>query len=146
MPRPMRRQSTPDRVVAQKRNVAGLTYAGSQLRAHCPLCGMMANVERFEEGPYEVDAQMQYYGGSIRQHYEDAPQYLKDVLRMILQELPQVRTSLLQQLGEEKTQRTIVQDEQIDRTSNGEEDEPDDEEEDDEEDLGEEEDFDDEDD
>lgn len=101
MARKLRNRTSDSRsVTAQPRNVAGLTYAGSQLRAHCPLCGMMANTERFSDAPFEVDTQMQYYGGSIRQHYESAPEYTEKVMRLILSQLDEVRDYLLEELGE----------------------------------------------
>lgn len=101
MARKLRNRTSDSRsVTAQPRNVAGLTYAGSQLRAHCPLCGMMANAERFADAPFEVDTQMQYYGGSIRQHYESAPEYTEKVMRLILSQLAEVRDYLLEELGE----------------------------------------------
>lgn len=89
-----------DRIQPRDRNVAGLTYAGTQLRAHCPMCGMMANIERFSDGAHEVDTYTQYYGGSIRQYYEEAPQYQEQAMRLMLDQLDDIRAYLLDSLGE----------------------------------------------
>lgn len=35
-------------------------------RIHCPCCGMMVNLNRLDEAPYEVDMWVQVFGGPVK--------------------------------------------------------------------------------
>ena len=38
-----------------------------KFRFHCPLCGMMADIDRVtENGPYPIEAFIQYFGGKTK--------------------------------------------------------------------------------
>ncbi len=89
----------PERIIPAERDVSGLSYAATQLRAHCPTCGMMANIERFMQAPHDVDTWTQYYGGEIRQHYEPAPEYTDQLLRVLLSHWGDTRAYLMGELG-----------------------------------------------
>ena len=89
----------PERITPVERNIGTMSYAATQLRGHCPTCGMMANIERFQEAQHEVDAWMQYYGGEIKQHYERAAEYDNDLMRTILAHLDNTRAYLMGELG-----------------------------------------------
>ena len=102
MPRRLRgNRERPERIVPAERDVSGLSYAATQLRAHCPTCGMMANIERFMQAPHDVDTWTQYYGGEIRQHYEEAPEYTDQLLRVLLSHWEETRAYLMGELGME---------------------------------------------
>lgn len=93
-----RRQSDnlpPALTVEYDRDTAGMWQ---QLRAHCPQCGMMANIENFGAGPYEADTQIQYFGaGKI--FYEPAPEHQEDAWRLMLEYAERVVEYLRDQLG-----------------------------------------------
>ena len=97
----------PERIIPAERDVSGLSYAATQLRAHCPTCGMMANIERFMQAPHDVDTQMQYYGGEIKQHYEPAPEYTDQLLRVLLSHWEETRAYLMGELGIEADEPEI---------------------------------------
>ena len=101
----------PERIVPAERDVSGLSYAATQLRAHCPTCGMMANIERFMQAPHDVDTWTQYYGGEIRQHYEEAPEYTDQLLRVLLSHWEETRAYLMGELGIEAEEPEIEEDE-----------------------------------
>ena len=100
----------PERITPAERDVSGLSYAATQLRAHCPTCGMMANIERFMQAPHDVDTWTQYYGGEIRQHYEEAPEYTDQLLRVLLSHWDETRAYLMRELGIEADEPEIEED------------------------------------
>jgi len=47
-----------------------------QDRCHCPLCGMMVDVDNFERGPFEVDLFRQRYGGRLPHSKDGYMEYI----------------------------------------------------------------------
>lgn len=92
-------KAKPEVIKPAERDIAGLSYAGTQVRGHCVVCGMMADVERYQDGIHEVAAWMQYYGGQIKQHYELAPEYRDAILRLQLAQVEAARIYLMDALG-----------------------------------------------
>lgn len=81
----------------------------TQLRYHCPACGMMANIERLDDAPYAVDVWLQRFGGGRnRMAYDEIqdPDLRADVLRTLLDLLPAIDAYLRSELGEEEEEES----------------------------------------
>lgn len=76
-----------------------------KLRARCPCCGMMADVDRFEGGPHEVEVFIQRFGGKVggsgaigrgrapgMMEYLDVTASSKDIVTMIKQRAGSTRS------------------------------------------------------
>ena len=74
-------------------------FNGTDYHAHCPTCGMMARIERFAEAPHEVQTYFHGYGGPVYQHWEEAPEYREEALRMMLAHIEETRAYLMGELG-----------------------------------------------
>ncbi len=77
----------------------GATYAALDYHAHCVLCGMMASIERLQQAPHDVDAYVHYYGGSIKQHWEEYPPLREDALQLMLSRMEGATAYLRAELG-----------------------------------------------
>lgn len=103
---------------------AGGTYAGLDYHAHCVVCGMMANIRRFPEAPYEVDTWIHYFGGSVRQQWDPLPEAREDALRLMLSRIDDARAYLRSELGvEDEPEEEEIDDEPDDDFDEEEEDE-----------------------
>lgn len=96
---------TPDTVQS------GASYAGLDYHAHCPTCGMMAAIGRFDEAPYDVQTYIHYYGAAIRQQWDEYPEGRDDALRVMAEHIDDVREYLRAELGLESEDEAEAEEE-----------------------------------
>lgn len=114
MGRRIRHRVSIDPIPRQTASYDSATYAGLDHHAHCVTCGMMASLQRFADGPHEVQAYTHYYGGSIRQAWEEAPELRADALRLMLAHVDVARKYLLSELGQAEGQAEETEEDEPD--------------------------------
>lgn len=112
MPRRLRSSRKVQREYREVPEMTAASFAGTDYHAHCPTCGMMANLDRFAEAPHEVQTYFHGYGGQVPQFWEEYPEYREEAMRMMLAHIDNTRAYLMGELGIREEEAEEIEEEE----------------------------------
>ena len=112
MPRRLRSSRKAERAYREVPEMTAASFAGIDYHAHCPTCGMMANLDRFAEAPHEVQAYFHGYGGQVPQYWEEAPERREEALRLMLAHVDETKAYLMGELGVDEEEADEIEEEE----------------------------------
>ena len=113
MPRRLRSSRKMRREYREVPEMTAASFAGTDYHAHCPTCGMMANLDRFAEAPHEVQTYFHGYGGQVPQFWEEYPEYREEAMRMMLAHIDNTRAYLMGELGIDEEEAEEIEEPEI---------------------------------